>query len=141
MRAVLDPNVIISGLLSKSGTPARILQAWTRGAFELVVSENLLAELAKALKYPKLAQRITAAERSELLDLLRDEAELAADPSDPPTHRSSDPGDDYLIALSADQRVPLVSGDKHLTALAGDLPILTPREFVDLLPDQIDAPS
>lgn len=136
MRAVLDPNVIISGLLSASGAPARILEAWTRGAFELVVSESLLAELARALKYPKLAQRITASARTELLELLRTEAELAPDPSDLSTHRSPDPGDDYLIALSADQRTPLVSGDKHLTTLAGDLPILTPRELLDLLADQ-----
>ena len=133
MRAVLDPNVIISGLLSKSGTPARILEAWTGGAFELVVSEALLAELARALKYPKIAERITADERSELLDLLRSEAELVRDPDDSPPRESTDPGDNYLLALSSDRRLPLISGDKHLTALAGDLPILTPREFLDLL--------
>lgn len=133
MRAVLDPNVIISGLLSRAGAPARILEAWTRGAFELVVSESLLAELARALEYPKLAERISSVERSALLELLRGEAEIAADPTKPPPRKSSDPGDDYLIALSADQRAPLVSGDKHLTDLADELPILTPRRFLDLL--------
>jgi putative PIN family toxin of toxin-antitoxin system len=135
MRAVLDPNVIISGLLSRSGAPARLLEAWTRGAFELVVSESLLAELARALEYPKLAERISSAERSGLLKLLRSEAEIAPDPRDPPPRKSTDPGDNYLIALSADQRAPLVSGDKHLTDLADELPILTPRRFLDLLPD------
>ncbi|MDQ3571423.1 MAG: putative toxin-antitoxin system toxin component, PIN family [Actinomycetota bacterium] len=133
MRAVLDPNVIISGLLSRSGIPARVLEGWTRGAFELVVSEHLLAELGRALEYPKLAERISSAERGRLLELLRGEAEVAPDPSEPPPRKSADPGDDYLIALSADQRVPLVSGDKHLTDLAEVLPILTPRRFLDLL--------
>ena len=133
MRAVLDPNVIISGLLSTSGTPARVLEAWAGGAFELVVSATLLAELARALEYPKLAERISSAERSRLLDLLRAEAEVAPDPTDPPPPRSADPGDDYLIALSAAQAAPLVSGDKHLTDLAEELPILTPRQFLELL--------
>lgn len=135
MRAVLDPNVIISGLLSASGPPARLLEAWTRGAFELVVSQSLLAELERALGYPKVADRITSAERSGLLALLRSEAEIARDPTLPPAQESSDPGDNYLIALSADQRAPLVTGDKHLTALAEELPILTPRQFLDLLSD------
>lgn len=133
MRAVLDPNVIISGLLSRSGAPARLLEAWTRGDFELVVSESLLAELARALEYPKLAERISMAERSGLLELLRGEAEIVPDPAEPPPRESTDPGDNYLIALSAYQRAPLVSGDKHLTDLADELPILTPRRFLDLL--------
>ena len=139
MRAVLDPNVIISGLLSRSGPPARLLEAWTRGAFELVVSESLLAELARALEYPKIAARISSAERSRVLELLRSEAEVAPDPGEPPPRESTDPGDNYLIALSADQRAPLVSGDKHLTDLANELPILTPRQCVDLLSSSPDS--
>ena len=133
MRAVLDPSVIISGLLSRSGQPARLLEAWAGGGFELVVSEALLAELARALEYPRLAGRVSSDERSRLLELLRSEAEISPDPDDPPGRRSIDPGDDYLIALSADQRVPLVSGDKHLTDLADELPILTPRQLLDLV--------
>lgn len=134
MRVILDPNVIISGLLSASGAPARLLEAWTRGAFEIVVSEGLLTELARALDYPKVAKRIGSAERSELLELLRSEAEVVPDPSGPPPRASTDPGDDYLIALSAEQRAPIVSGDKHLTDLASERAILTPRQFLDLLP-------
>ena len=45
MRAVLDPNVIISGLLSPSGNAARLLRAWERGEYELIVSVSLVAEL------------------------------------------------------------------------------------------------
>jgi putative PIN family toxin of toxin-antitoxin system len=135
VRAVLDPNVVISGLLSRSGAPARILEAWIGGAFELVVSEALLTELARALEYPKIADRVGSGERAELLALLRAEAELAPDPLAPPARESADQDDNYLIALSADRRAPLVSGDKHVLALAGELPILTPREFLKLLSD------
>jgi predicted nucleic acid-binding protein len=49
VRAVLDPNVIISGLLSPAGNAAQLLAAWGRGEFELIVSNGLLEELARAL--------------------------------------------------------------------------------------------
>lgn len=133
MRAVLDPNVIISALLSPSGTPARILAAWQRGEFELVASALLIAELARALAYPKLRRLVPASEAAEFVAWLGEEADLVDDPDAPPVVRSEDSGDDYLIALAADQRVPLVSGDKHLRALANSLPVLTPAQFLELL--------
>jgi len=46
-----------------------------------------------------------------------------------------DPDDDYLIALArATQADYLVSGDRHLLDLADpEPPVLTPRQFLDLL--------
>jgi uncharacterized protein len=130
VRAILDPNVIISALLSRSGTPAKALRAWLEGRFELIVSPLLLEELERALAYPKIAQRITAAECEELLDWLRREATTVEDPEEPPGSRSEDPGDDYLLALAESERAVLVSGDRHLLALTSELPVLTPREFL-----------
>jgi putative PIN family toxin of toxin-antitoxin system len=97
VRAILDPNVIISALLSRDGTPARVLRAWLKGRFELIVSPLLLQELERALAYPKLAERIKADEAIALIDWLRREAILVDDPAEPPTSRSEDPGDDYLV--------------------------------------------
>jgi predicted nucleic acid-binding protein len=54
---------------------------------------------------------------------------LARDP-EAPARRSADPGDDYLVALAEAGRAVLVSGDRHLHALAGELPILAPRAFL-----------
>ena len=53
MRAVLDPNILIAALLSRSGAPAQIVWRWLAGEFELVVSETLLAELERALGLPE----------------------------------------------------------------------------------------
>jgi putative PIN family toxin of toxin-antitoxin system len=130
VRAILDPNVIISALLSRGGTPAKVLQAWLEGRFELIVSSLLLEELERALAYPKIAERVGAGESAALLDWLIREAELAADPEDPPGSRSEDPGDDYLLALAESEGAALVSGDRHLLALSAELPVLTPREFL-----------
>jgi putative PIN family toxin of toxin-antitoxin system len=130
VRAILDPNVIISALLSRDGTPAKVLRAWLEGRFELIVSPLLLEELGRALAYPKLAERIKAKEATGLIDWLRREAIIVDDPSEPPTSRSEDPGDDYLLALAEAERAVLVSGDRHLLALTEELPVLTVREFL-----------
>ena len=58
MRAVLDANVLISAILSPRGTPARLVLAWQAGAFDLVVSPLLLAEVRHAMAYPKLVRRV-----------------------------------------------------------------------------------
>ena len=133
MRAILDPNVIISALLSRDGTPARVLRAWLEGRFDLIASPLLREELERALAYPKLAERIKAEEAGELIDWLRREAILVDDPAEPPTSRSQDPGDDYLLALAEAERAALVSGDRHLLALTQELPVLTAREFLMII--------
>lgn len=132
MRAVLDPNILIAALLSTTGAPARLVGRWLAGEFELVVSEALLAELERALAYPKLRQRVSAEEAAELVGLLRDGAVDAPDPPNPP-RRSPDPGDDYLIALAESERAVLVTGDQHLLALAHEFPIHTARALLDQL--------
>jgi hypothetical protein len=133
LRAVLDPNVIISGLLSPEGSPARTLLAWQRGEFELVASPLLLAELERALSYPKLRRRIPTDEAQAVIEWLARSATIMPDPQGPPPVRSVDPGDDYLLALAASESAVLVSGDDHLLALAGELPIHSPASFLALL--------
>jgi uncharacterized protein len=130
LRVVLDPNVLISALLSRRGAPARIVRAWLGGVFELVVSPLLLAELERALAYPKLRKRITAADPAGVLAWLRRSAIQAADPKRPAPVSSPDPGDDYLLALAAGEQAALVSGDQHLLTLCGELPIYSPAEFL-----------
>lgn len=138
MRAVLDPNVLISALLSPRGAPARLVGAWVDGAFELVVSPELLDELERALAYPKLRKRLPATDAEEAVDWLRRSAVLVDDPGGESPVRSSDPdpdpGDDYLLALAAAQRSALVSGDEDLLSLRGDdTPIYAVGEFLALL--------
>ena len=132
MRAVLDPNILIAALLSRTGPPAQIVSRWLAGEFELVVSESLLAELRRALAYPKVRARVSADEASEFVSLLAHAAILGSDPPTP-ARRSVDPGDDYLVALAEGERAVLVTGDRHLLDLARELPIETARAFLEIL--------
>ena len=133
MRAVLDVNVLVSVLLSRDGAPARLLLAWRRGTFDLIVSQLLVEELRRALTDPKLARLVPAADAQAFVAWLVREATTIPDPDGPPPVRSTDPGDDYLIGLAMSANAMLISGDGHLLALAGDLPIHAPAAFLDLL--------
>jgi predicted nucleic acid-binding protein len=66
--------------------------------------------------------------------VLRQSATIVDDPAPQLVARSSrDPGDDYLLALAADQQAALVSGDNDLLALAAELPIHSPATFASLI--------
>lgn len=133
MRAVVDVNVLISAALSGQSPSAEILRSNREGAFELVISELLIAELSRALAYPKPRKRIPTHKAAAFVSWIRDHGTLEEDPVDPPPIRSPDPGDDYLLALAISRRAFLVTGDQHLLGLRDDLPILTPAEFVTKL--------
>lgn len=133
MRAVVDVNVLISGVLSAKGFSAEILRASRDGQFELVVSEMPLAELKRALTYPKLHKRIPPEKAAAFANWVGHHATLAEDPPSPPPVTSRDPDDDYLLSLAISQRAYLVTGDQDLLVLRNDLPILSPAQFATKL--------
>jgi putative PIN family toxin of toxin-antitoxin system len=109
------------------------LRRWLAGEFELVVSEALLAELERALAYPKVRSHISEPDAASYVLALRRSARMLEDVADP-RRRSPDPGDDYLLELAQRARAVLVSGDRHLLDLGDRLPVRSAREFLDLLP-------
>jgi putative PIN family toxin of toxin-antitoxin system len=133
VRAVLDANVLVSAVLSKVGTPALLIQRWLEGEFELVVCERLLAETAATLARPKLHGRIDPDDAADFVALVREFAEVVPDPDEAPPIRSTDPSDNYLLAVAAREKAPLVSGDQHLLMLRERAPVLRPREFHERL--------
>jgi putative PIN family toxin of toxin-antitoxin system len=84
VRAAVDVNVLISGMLSPKGSSAEILRASRDGQFELVISELLLADLKRTLAYPKLRKRIAAEKAAAFTNWIRDHATVAEDPAVPP---------------------------------------------------------
>jgi uncharacterized protein len=133
VRAVLDPNVVISGAISPRGAPADVLRSLAGGEFELIASQALLGELERALAYPKLRPYISESDASGLVRWVADSASVVVDPDADPRVHSRDPNDDYLIVLASAHRAALVSGDKDLLALEGEIPVFSPRTFLDLL--------
>lgn len=133
MRAILDANVLISAVLSSRGSSAELLRQSRDEVFELIVSELLLAEVARGFTYPKLRERISAENGAAFIDWLRDHGTMAEDPTSPPSIGSPDPDDDYLIALAIERSAFLVSGDQHLLGLGAALPVRPPAQFLAIL--------
>ena len=133
MRAVLDANVLVSALISRVGAPARLVELWLEGEFEVVVCKTLLDEVQRTLNQPKISGRVASEDALRFIWLLQEVGEVVADPERPPPVHSDDPGDDYLLALAARERTPLVSGDAHVLALSDRLPISSPRAFLQQL--------
>jgi uncharacterized protein len=127
-RAVLDSNVIVSGL-GWSGPPARIIEAVLAGELVLVTSPPLLAELRRVLAYPKLAEVIPDGPR--LADLV-EMTSVVVEPIDTFAVVADESDNRVLEAAVAASVDYMVSGDEHLLTLGSfqSIPILTPAEFV-----------
>jgi putative PIN family toxin of toxin-antitoxin system len=131
VRAVVDTNVFISGLMLPKSTPGRVIAAWRAGHFHLVLSEPMLDEIGAVLNYPKIRKRIGWDEDtiSRYLTLLRFEAEIA-DVQGIQAHVPRDAKDNMVLAtLLASEADCLVTGDLDLLTLADTYPICTPADF------------
>lgn len=136
MRVVLDTNVVISATLIRGGNEDRILRAWRRGAFELVLSPAILAEMARALSYERLRQArwMTEAETLGLLQALGEEAVLVS--GRPAVRISRDPEDDKFISAALEAQAEyVVSGDKDLLAVGAHrgVRVISPAAFLTVL--------
>lgn len=83
-RAVLDPGVLVSALITPTGTPAKVLAAGRGGTFELIVSPLLLEELALVLGRKKFRRYVDLDVVDRYVNLLRRDATCTDDPPGPP---------------------------------------------------------
>ena len=118
MRAVIDTNVLLSGLLWR-GAPHALIEHVQAGTLAMVSSPTLLAELDEVIGRAKfdeiLGRSNTSRERS--LAEMRQLAEVIVPPPLPqPVCR--DPDDDHVLACAlAAQADLIVSGDADLLNL------------------------
>jgi putative PIN family toxin of toxin-antitoxin system len=136
MRAVLDTNVVISATLIRGGNEDQILRAWQRGAFDLVLSPEILEEIGRALLYEKLQkfQWMSEEEIVALLEALGQESILVLGRVAVKICR--DPEDDKFLAAAIEgQARYVVSGDKDLLAVKAyrGIRVLRPATFLKIL--------
>jgi len=128
----VDTNVLVSGLVF-GGLPGRILTAWSAGAFELVVSPEILDEYRRVGQ--ELARGRAPLEQAldALLALIAVHAIVVSAPRLAPGV-CEDPDDDkFLSAALAGGATVVVSGDKHLHGVSGwqGITVLRPRGFAE----------
>ncbi|GAB6878811.1 putative toxin-antitoxin system toxin component, PIN family [Halorubrum gandharaense] len=136
MKAVLDTNVLISGVIS-TGVPHEVVVKGYEGQYEIVVSVATLTEFRDTLlKYPERFHMDHEEVQAEV-ETLRYFAEFV-DPGVNVQAVEDDPDDDkFLEAAVAGNVDYLVSGDTHLLSLDAynGIPIVEPRTFYENLED------
>jgi len=137
IRAVLDVNVLVSALISPTGTPARILDAWRDELLTVVTSEDILAEFERVVAEPRLSRRygLTPSRVARLMRGLRQFAVIP--PGALAVHGvASDPDDDKFLACAVEGGADyLVTGDHGLLALGEyeGVQIVSPTAFVQIV--------
>jgi putative PIN family toxin of toxin-antitoxin system len=134
-RAVVDTNLLISGLITRTGTPAALVDALIARRFTLLSSAELVAEPQDVLSRPRMARyRLDSILIGNLLQ--RFSAAEQVTPRSALPLQSRDPKDDkFLVCALTGGADYLVTGDKDLLALQGDphlgaVRIVTAREFL-----------
>jgi hypothetical protein len=137
LRVVLDANILVSALISPRGNPAEILARWEAQEFELVLAPPILAELQRALHYPRITARYKLPEEEvgQFLHLLSRQA-IIVEPAARLAVIDKGPSDNRYpeCALAGDASY-IVSGDAHLLDLVSyrEIAVLAPASFLALL--------
>ena len=137
LRAVLDTNVLVSGLVSDHSPPRQLVDAWLDGQYTLVTSLYQVQELSHVLTYPRIASRLglEEAELEMILAGLLSQAEVVAGELQVP-EVTRDPEDDAIVACAlAGGADHIVRGDRDLLDLGEykGTRVVTPREFAEML--------
>ena len=130
MKAVLDTNVLVSGLLSHAGPPGKLVDAIETGLLAPLFSEPVLFEYLDVLLRPKFQfEREVIAVLMESLYLsgiLVDE--LVID-----TSEFNDVRDVPFYTAAIQENCVLITGNLKHFPLDGPVEILTPRLALDKL--------
>ena len=141
IRACLDTNVLISGLISSKGAPHEILSALSSRDFMLITSLEILGEIEEALNYPKIKKsyKLSPNEIKRLIKLVRKYSYKCQSTSTLKVIESDPDDDKFLHAAIQGKADFIVSGDKHLLNLRAfqGIPIITPRQFIETLKQRI----
>ncbi|MBM3293957.1 MAG: putative toxin-antitoxin system toxin component, PIN family, partial [Candidatus Aminicenantes bacterium] len=120
IRAVIDTNILVSGLIKPDGPPGRILKALRDGRFTIILSSTLLEEIAAVLLFPRVRDKygIDRRARETLSDLLALRGDLVAPPERLRVCR--DPDDDRILEAAVGGHADyVVTGDVDLLHLEG----------------------
>jgi uncharacterized protein len=137
VRAVLDTNVVLSALLFQEGRLSWLRTAWMEGTVLPLVSRKTIAELMRALTYPKFG--LTQEDCEELLgDFLPYAVSVAVGDSPRDLPACTDPDDQKFLELAhAGGGEWLVTGDRALLAMDGQCPfrVVSPKVFREIVAD------
>lgn len=137
IKVVIDTNVLISFLLTKSPTISKIIDLWDGNLIKVCYSRQTFDELKAALEYPKLRKYIKDKDKQFLLDKLVMAGKFCKKvQSGKRRPKLKDTRDKIFIDLAkASDSHYLITGDRDLLALGKieSAKIVTPSKFISIL--------
>jgi uncharacterized protein len=133
IKAVLDTNVVISGIFWK-GAPFQILDAWQNRRFLVIISPPILSEYRRVLD--EMTKQRSIPVLGSILEIIELHSEMVT-PVRFPEHVCSDPNDDkFLEAALAARADYVVTGDAALLKVKNHqgIQIVKPRQFLASMP-------
>ncbi|HKU50174.1 MAG TPA: putative toxin-antitoxin system toxin component, PIN family [Nitrososphaera sp.] len=134
MKIVLDTNVLISALI-KPGKSRQLLSEVIKRRHELILSEEILAELTRVANEAKIRKYVDQRDISEYLQSIVMASKVVKIVSKFQIVME-DPDDDIILQTAYDAGADyVVSGDRHLLSLekSMDLRILSVEEMLSVV--------
>lgn len=129
MRAVVDTNILVSGLLHPASPPAAVLQAIEQRSLTPVVCDAVLAEYRDVLPRPRL--RLPVAGVASLLASMERLADWVNVPPFTGEPALPDAEDWPFIACALATGCPVITGNlRHFPPTLG-VRVLTARQWLD----------
>ena len=111
LRAVVDTNIFVSGIINPAGPPGQIIKALRNSAFTLVSSSDINEEILEVLSRPRLQKYHLQDALFDIGVILYTQAELTR--AKTKVKASPDPDDDkFLTAAIGGKAQYVVTGDK-----------------------------
>jgi len=137
VRAVLDTNVVVSGLLSASGPPGRLVDVLLARRLTLAFDDRIEAEYREVLARPRLG--IERVRRDAFLAILQFQEHVTALPWPHPPPPDEDDVVFLEVAFQTPARTVVTGNLKHFPpGCRGSVTVLSPRaawqRFIDLGP-------
>lgn len=137
LKVVLDTNQFISSVITKKGISAQLFQAWRQQSYILITSKEILEEIERVLRYPRIIEKyhIKEKEIESLINLIKHTAVVLPGLGILNVIKE-DPDDNKFLSCAFEAKAQyIISGDKHLLELRQykNISIITAREFLKII--------
>lgn len=137
IKAVLDANVWVSGLISRRGPPGKIVDLWLAKEFDVAVSPHILLELVRVFQYPRIRERVETEDLQNVILGIVDAVDMQLGKLELNV-LTIDPDDNLYLACAVEIGASyLVTGNQKHFAEVGEvfqgIRIVSPRKFLDAL--------
>ncbi len=135
IRAVLDTNVIVSGIISPHGVPRKVIEMAVEEIFDVITSPSINREVLSVLHRDYIYKKYHLNEKTiEAIASFLYEGTIMVSEELQITKIEKDPDDNKFLSAAIEGKANyIVSGDEHLLSLKKykGIQVVNPGEFIE----------